>query len=89
MRSFRTLLSVLFLSVLCCGCNTTPDVVFSVTTLPAVEGVVASVDAERSGDEWLVSVDVKNTTSEPVTLKVKLVAEPDLKADSYLFPGIN
>ena len=82
-------MSVSILSVLCCSCSTTPDVAFSVTTLPAVDGVVANVAAERTGDEWLVAVEVKNTTAEPVTLKVKLVAEPELKADSYLIPGIN
>jgi hypothetical protein len=67
----------------------TPNVSFSATTLPVVDGVVASAEAKRSGDEWQVFVNVKNTTDKAVTLKVKLVAEPDLKADTYLIPGIN
>ena len=93
-RNLSVVWAMLF-AVLCVGCGEkaatkpTPNVVFSVTTLPAVDGVVSSVNAERKGNEWEIAVNVKNTTNEPVTLKVKLVAEPDLKADSYLFPGIN
>ncbi len=67
----------------------TPKVEFSATTLPAIDGVTATVDAIREGNEWEVSVVVENTLDEAVTVRVALVAEPDLKADTYLFPGIN
>ncbi len=85
-------LALIVLSLLLCfGCSreSSHTALFSVATLPAIEGVVASVDAERAGDEWRVKVSVKNETDRAVTLKVKLVAEPDFAADTYLLPGIN
>ena len=66
-----------------------PKVSFYATTLPEIEGVTTDVATSREGDEWQVNVKVKNTTSESVTIKVKLAAEPRFKATQYLFPGIN
>ena len=83
---------VFLMSLLGVGCREDKPIcnaTFSVTTLPVIEGVEASADAKRMGDEWKVRVLVKNTTDRVVTLKVKLAAEPDFVADTYLFPGIN
>ena len=89
MKKYLSLVGLSVLSLFCCGCHKMPNVVFSATTLPVVEGVVASVNAVPNDNEWKVNVNVTNTTSEAVMVKVRLVAEPELKADSYLFPGIN
>ena len=72
---------------MCISC--TPKVSFSVKTIPAIDGVTTEVTPSQNGNEWEVGVKVKNTTAEAVTLKIALVAEPQLKADSYLVPGIN
>lgn len=88
MKQFKTLFNaILACAALFVGC--TPKVTFTASTVPAIDGVVTSVDAEREGNEWEVEVKVKNTTDKPVTIKVKLAAVPNFKADSYLFPGIN
>lgn len=78
------LLLALFLFV---GCKAEPT--FSVATLPAIDGVTAECVAEREGEEWQISVKVRNTTSESVTIKVALTAQAPFEADHYLFPGIN
>lgn len=78
------IIAALSLFVGCCR-----DVKFSLCTVPAIRGVKTSLTTERSGDEWTVLVKVKNTTKEPVTMKVKLSAEPQIEAATYLFPGIN
>ena len=78
------LLLALFLLV---GCKAEPE--FSVATLPSIDGVTAECVAEREGEEWQISVKVKNTTSEAVTIKVALTAQAPFAADRYLFPGIN
>ena len=62
---------------------------FEASTIPAIEGVLADVDVCQEGNEWQVDVKVKNTTAEPVVIKVKLAAEPRFKASQDLFPGIN
>ena len=87
MRGYISLLSALILSAFCC--KAAPKVSFAATTLPAIDGVVADVDARRCGDEWQIAVRVINTTNKPATVKIKLAAEPGFKADTYLFPGIN
>ena len=84
------ILRILTLSLLSFGAfSCAPKVSFYATTLPEIEGVTTNVASVREGDEWQVDVKVKNTTAEPVTIKVKLSAEPRFKATHYLFPGIN
>ena len=73
--------------MLCVSCS--PKVDFTATTLPYIEGVDATVDAVRNGNEWDITVVVENTLDRAVDLRVALVAEPGFKADTYLFPGIN
>ena len=80
-------LALFALLAMCISC--TPKVSFSVKTIPAIDGVTTEVTPSQNGNEWEVGVKVKNTTAEAVTLKIALVAEPQLKADSYLVPGIN
>lgn len=80
---------VVFISFLIGAISCAPKVSFEASTLPQIDGVTADVTTCREGDEWQLDVKVKNTTSEPVTIKVKLAAEPRFKATHYLFPGIN
>ena len=69
------------------GC--TPKVEFYATTIPYIECVDARAEAVRDGNEWKVTVTVENMLDEQVSVRVALVAHPDFKAESYLFPGIN
>ena len=87
MRTIKTIFGCLLAALLLVGCKAEPT--FSVTTLPAIDGVTTECVAERNGDEWKVAVKVKNTTSEAVTIKVVLAAQAPFAADHYLFPGIN
>ena len=87
MKKFTKILLGLVLSMGAFSCA--PEVSFYAKTLPAIEGVTTEVLPTRNGNEWEVVVKVKNTTAEPVTIKVALAAEPRFAADSYLFPGIN
>ena len=86
MKRIINLLAVVTV-MLCVGCS--PKVDFTATTLPYIEGVDATVDAVRNGNEWDITVVVENTLDRAVDLRVALVAEPGFKADAYLFPGIN
>ena len=87
MKKFYTVSFLLLALFLLVGCKAEPE--FSVATLPAIDGVTAECVAEREGEEWQISVKVKNTTSEAVTIKVALTAQAPFAADRYLFPGIN
>ena len=87
MKKFCTVSFLLLVLFLLVGCKAEPE--FSVATLPAIDGVTAECVAEREGEEWQISVKVKNTTSEAVTIKVALTAQAPFAADRYLFPGIN
>ena len=85
-KLYNILISLLLLgSTIACGDN----VVFYASTLPVIEGVTAEVLPSRNGDEWNLTVRVKNTTDKPVTIKVALAAEPRFEATSFLIPGIN
>ncbi len=86
MKNLRlSVAALLLLGVVSCA----PKVSFYATTIPAIEGVTTDVETSREGNEWQIDVKVKNTTSESVTIKVKLAAEPRFKATQYMFPGIN
>ena len=87
MKRLFELLGIAALAVLFVGCM--PKVTFTATTLPYIEGVEAKVETVRKGGEWEVVVTVENQLEEAVDVRVALVAEPCLKADSYLLPGIN
>ena len=87
MKLISKLALLLLLSTVVVACR--DSVVFYASTLPEIDGVTAEVSPLREGDEWQVDVRVKNTTDSPVTIKVRLVAEPRFEAESYLFPGIN
>ena len=85
-KNFKFLVATLLLAG---AVSCAPKVSFYATTLPEIEGVTTDVATSREGNEWQVDVKVKNTTAEPVTIKIKLAAEPRFKATQYLFPGIN
>lgn len=87
MRTIKTFFGCLLAALLLVGCKAEPT--FSVSTLPAIDGVTTECVAERNGEEWKIAVKVKNTTSEAVTIKVALTAQAPFEADHYLFPGIN
>ena len=64
------------------------DVRFSARTLPAVEGVRATVDVKSEGDMWRLAVSATNGTATNVTLKVVLAADAPFVATRYLIPGV-
>ena len=61
---------------------------FSAYTLPAVDGLKASVAVRQSGDEWRLAVSAVNTTATNVVFKLALAAEPRFRATRYLIPGV-
>lgn len=77
----------IFSALFCLSCSNRVN--FTIETLPAVEGLDAELTTSRNGEEWDISVLVKNNTSTEQTFKVRLAAEPRFRANSYLFPGIN
>ncbi|MBO4446855.1 MAG: hypothetical protein J5764_01875 [Bacteroidales bacterium] len=58
-------------------------------TIPEYKNLKTAVDACRDGNEWDITVTVKNRGKESTTFKLVLAAEPRFEATSYLVPGIN
>ena len=87
MKKILSIVNLLLLATMVVGCASEPS--FSVATLPAIDGVTTHYTAEREGNEWEIEVKVKNTTANPVTVKVALRADASFVAEHYLYPGIN
>ena len=62
---------------------------FSLRTIPDDETLRTDLSARRTGAEWVISVSVTNSGTTPRSFRLALAAEPHLRADSYLMPGIN
>ncbi|MBR2326370.1 MAG: hypothetical protein IKA49_03310 [Alistipes sp.] len=87
MKKILSIVNLLLLATMVVGCASEPS--FSVATLPAIDGVTTHYTAERESNEWEIEVKVKNTTANPVTVKVALRADAPFVAEHYLYPGIN
>lgn len=66
----------------------TTNILFSAKTVPAVDGLAASVAVQRMGDEWRLEVTAENRTASPQRFQLALSAEPRLVASRYLIPGV-
>ena len=79
-------------ALMACGCVKTPDI--QIGTIPSVEGLETevSMSAVPSGQKgtkaWQIEATAVNNTSEPQVFKLVLSAEPHIKADHYLIPGV-
>ena len=85
-KTFKLAITLLS-AFICIACNET--VQFNAGTLPTVTGLDTELSTVREGKEWRIDVCVKNNSDATQTFKVFLHAEPHLRADSYMFPGIN
>jgi len=69
------------------SCADRPE--FRAFTVPDSDALTAECSAKKTGREWVIDVNVRNTGTDTAVFKLALAAEPHFKADQYLFPGIN
>jgi len=65
------------------------EVDFGIRTIPQIKGLETTYSATREGDEWTISVNVRNNGRKAAVFKLALYAEPHIIATQYLMPGIN
>ena len=85
-------LPIIAVAAICACTPLKPD--FKVFTLPeggsesACEALDCRVSQSRDGGEWTIKVSARNDGSDTAVFKLALEAEPHIKADSWLIPGI-
>ncbi|MBR1588248.1 MAG: hypothetical protein IJ658_07975, partial [Kiritimatiellae bacterium] len=75
-------------AALCLACATRADVDFTAWTIPAADGLSASVEVARAGNEWTLAVAARNGAATNVTFKLVLEAAPGFAATRYMVPGV-
>lgn len=87
--AIKTEILILFAAIEMIACTREIQPEFRVYTIPEMVTLKTSCTPEREGNEWSISVGVKNTGTDTLSFKLALCAEPHIKATQYLFPGIN
>ena len=75
-------------TALCLACAARAEVAFTAWTIPATDGLAASVAPVHRGDEWTLAVTAKNSAATNVTFKLVLEAAPGFKSTRALIPGV-